>query len=303
MAFSEPCPNCLYKRKQTDTAPDWQCPACGVAYAKAMGVNQRLKTGRSDHQVKTRFNKRTPLDWLLTFLFFGSLISLTVSFWVSKQLPEVGEVVEEMVNEPLQTPTRNRPFDFDYRGETYLVEPVADYELWGVVVTHNDITGMTDITHTEDSVDLKDICVVWGDNIRSNDYREVSYSSGDFTCFFSYKRRMQFYHDQLSNNHLLSDKEQVRDVIREVQIGDQVHLKGMLVNYAWASRPGWQRRSSTTRKDAGKRACEVVFVDEFEILKATNSTANSLFAISAWLLLLSIILKITAIALVPYFKK
>lgn len=29
------CPNCGYVRKTTDTAPNWQCPACGVAYAKA----------------------------------------------------------------------------------------------------------------------------------------------------------------------------------------------------------------------------------------------------------------------------
>ena len=29
------CPKCSYKRTAQDTAPDWQCPKCGVAYAKA----------------------------------------------------------------------------------------------------------------------------------------------------------------------------------------------------------------------------------------------------------------------------
>ncbi len=29
------CPNCRHVRQGTETAPDWQCPACGVAYAKA----------------------------------------------------------------------------------------------------------------------------------------------------------------------------------------------------------------------------------------------------------------------------
>lgn len=29
------CPKCDYKRKPTDAAvPDWQCPACGIVYAK-----------------------------------------------------------------------------------------------------------------------------------------------------------------------------------------------------------------------------------------------------------------------------
>lgn len=303
MTFSQPCPNCQYQRKETDNAPDWQCPACGVAYAKAMGVNKRLKTSNKPQETNTRFGRRSPLDWVLTIFFFASLISLTITFWAAKQLPAVDAIVEDMLNDPVQKPTRSQPFDFDYRGEKYLVEPVADYELWGVVVTHNNITGMTDITHTEDSVDIKDICVVWGNNIKSNDYREVSYSSGDFTCFFSYQRRMKFYHDELSNNHLLSDNEQVRKVIRDVELGDQVHLKGMLVNYARASRPNWKRNSSTTRQDTGKRACEVVYVDEFEILKSSNAIANALFSVSAWLLLLSIVFKISSVVLLPYFRK
>src|SRR5262245_53325543 len=28
------CPKCSYIRKPTDNNPDWQCPSCGIAYAK-----------------------------------------------------------------------------------------------------------------------------------------------------------------------------------------------------------------------------------------------------------------------------
>jgi len=36
------CPKCSHARQPTEEAPDWQCPACGVAYAKvaAAGLNQ-----------------------------------------------------------------------------------------------------------------------------------------------------------------------------------------------------------------------------------------------------------------------
>ena len=34
-AIGKVCPKCSYKRTAADTAPDWQCPKCGVAYAKA----------------------------------------------------------------------------------------------------------------------------------------------------------------------------------------------------------------------------------------------------------------------------
>lgn len=29
------CPKCGYARKMGETAPDWQCPSCGIAYAKS----------------------------------------------------------------------------------------------------------------------------------------------------------------------------------------------------------------------------------------------------------------------------
>jgi uncharacterized membrane protein YhaH (DUF805 family) len=32
------CPKCSYIRTAHETAPDWQCPGCGVAYAKAGGA-------------------------------------------------------------------------------------------------------------------------------------------------------------------------------------------------------------------------------------------------------------------------
>ena len=28
------CPKCRYVRRPADTAPAWQCPSCGIAYAK-----------------------------------------------------------------------------------------------------------------------------------------------------------------------------------------------------------------------------------------------------------------------------
>ena len=34
------CPKCSYLRKPSDEAPDWQCPSCGVAYAKVIAAQQ-----------------------------------------------------------------------------------------------------------------------------------------------------------------------------------------------------------------------------------------------------------------------
>ncbi|PWK52899.1 hypothetical protein [Pleionea mediterranea] len=32
--FNNICPKCKYQRSATDTAPEWQCPKCGIAYSK-----------------------------------------------------------------------------------------------------------------------------------------------------------------------------------------------------------------------------------------------------------------------------
>lgn len=208
-----------------------------------------------------------------------------------------------MFREPTQTPTLAEPFDFDYRNETYMVTPVANYELWGMVVSHNDIHSFTDITHNKNSVDIKDLCVIWGGNLVGEDYRKVKYSSGDFTCYWSYRGSVIFQSDKISNNHLLSDNAAVRQRIREAQIGDQIHFKGMLVNYSPLSHPSWIRKTSTTRKDTGNHACEVVFVKSFEIIKAANNIGNILYGLGKWLVLLSLLARIGAMAGVPFLVK
>lgn len=33
------CPKCHYQRKSGESTPDWQCPACGIAYRKFMPID------------------------------------------------------------------------------------------------------------------------------------------------------------------------------------------------------------------------------------------------------------------------
>lgn len=43
------CPKCGYTRKMGEIAPDWQCPSCGIAYAKAgtSTATPRMTAGES----------------------------------------------------------------------------------------------------------------------------------------------------------------------------------------------------------------------------------------------------------------
>lgn len=208
-------------------------------------------------------------------------------------LPPPNQLLNSISNFPAQESTEIAPFVFEYMNNDYLVDPVADYELWGLVVTHNNIHSIGDMYHDKYSVDIKDLCVIWGDNAKSDAYLSTKFWSDPFTCWHQNndsRAADHFYKNDLSNNHLLSDDKRVREKIRSVQIGDQIRMKGMLVNYSAASAPGWTRDSSITRTDTGNGACEVFFVEEVDILKRNRPVLNKIYSGSKDLGLLLVIM-------------
>lgn len=57
------CPKCGYQRQAEDTAPAWQCPSCGVAYAKVLGSSARASldpTERAALHVNHGLNVQAP---------------------------------------------------------------------------------------------------------------------------------------------------------------------------------------------------------------------------------------------------
>lgn len=197
-------------------------------------------------------------------LFLVSL-GLFVAGWLFKgELGPPETMRPELLREPVQTTTAVEPFSFRYKGKEFRVRPVAEYELWGLVVSHNDIESIADIYHDSTSVDTKDLCVIWGQNLKRPDYLRVDFRSGSFTCYFRYPAGVRFSLRAGSNNHLVTDRPEIRERIAEVRVGDQVHLSGLLVDYQMEDWRDFWRRSSTVRDDSG---CEIVFVRELEILE------------------------------------
>jgi glutaredoxin len=47
------CPKCHHVREPHATAPAWQCPACGVAYAKAEQAREGMQAGSTSAQGRT----------------------------------------------------------------------------------------------------------------------------------------------------------------------------------------------------------------------------------------------------------
>jgi hypothetical protein len=295
--MTETCPRCQYIRLPTDKGPTWQCPNCRAAYNIQSNTTQntldpeQASSSFLDLEVQYR-----PLNRKLYF-FIVLFSGLTLfSAFKKNDLIDTSLISSQLIQEPIQELISSRsvyaePYSFHYMDIQYQVKPIANYELWGLVVSHNDIDGISDTYHDETSVDTKDLCVIWGENIQSNNFHAVSYSSGAWTCYFEYPHGTTFNANQLSNNHIITDNNAIRETLAQVQIGDQIHIKGELVSYQDERHPEYWRASSTTRTDGGNGACEVIFANTLDIIAVGNPLWRFIYGWSWKILIILLIAK------------
>ena len=172
----------------------------------------------------------------------------------------------------MQVAVRKAAFQTTVNGVTYTVQPLYTYDLYGVVVSMHDTKTWWDYIHRawNDNLNVTDLCVVWGDNLKTPAYREMSYSSTETWCYYSTRSQevMQaFDANAMANNHLLTDDARLAKKLSEVRIGDQVHFRGYLAEYSHNHGFAFKRGTSTVRTDTGNGACETVFVEHFENLR------------------------------------
>ena len=236
---------------------------------------------------------------ILNFFIAALLAGIILAWWHKGTLPSHTDIHSALLRQPIQKKTDRKEFSFVYRDERYRVKPVTGYELWGLVVGHNNINAFYDLYHTSDSVDTKDIGVIWGGNVIDDDFRKVSFWNGSWTLHYRYPSGVIFSPHEVSNNHLITDKEEIRKKIARIRVADQVHLKGLLVNYQAGSNPRGWRKTSQTRKDTGGRACEVMFVEDVEFLQKGTPVWYFLYSLFAWALTLLLIAKVVQVTAFP----
>jgi len=215
---------------------------------------------------------------------------LVITYFLKDRLPGIAEISPQLYLEPVQKKENiPPPFEITQKGFTYIVVPLYSYELYGLVASYHNSDEFLDYYHEKwkDYLNIKDLCVIWGINIKSRVYKEVEFSSRDFTCHYSYPDAMVkrlFSEDCLSNNHILADKENLKKQIMSVKTGDQVYFKGYLVNYGHKG-SRFLRLTSEERTDRGNKSCEIVYVTEFKILKKANTLLRSLNRLSIYLII------------------
>jgi hypothetical protein len=219
-------------------------------------------------------------------LFLILAVIALVSASQREILPSVTEICPSLALDPVQEPTHRLPFEIHRDGVTYRVEPVADYELRGLVVSYHDSDSFFDVYHGwwGDKLNFRDLGVVWGHNALSGLYRDLKFRSRDFTLYLESCDELvwsQVRLDQVSNNHLLAADREVEKALREIGKGDQIQIRGVLCRY---SHPGGSRGTSLTRNDRGDQACETVFVDSVTVMREANGGWRLLHSVSSLML-------------------
>jgi len=228
-----------------------------------------------------------------------SVALVALAWWQRDALPPPEALVPAAREDPAQTATDAAPFRTTVGGIEYTVRPLFGYDLTGVVVSKHDSDTWWDWIHKawQDELNVTDLCVIWGANARTANYRELEFWSGQFECNVrtgSTEIWQAFAMSALSNNHLLTDDPAIARTLKSARIGDQVHFRGYLAEYSHEHGQHFFRGSSTTRTDQGNGACETVFATEAEIVREANRGWRILYrlglaalavAICAWVAL------------------
>lgn len=229
---------------------------------------------------------------LLKYLLLISLGLMSVALFYKDKLPPPHVYQHLPLKSPLQQPTERGIFTVKTERYNYIITPKFDYELTGVVVSYSNADGFTNIWHHKrwkDFINVRDLCVVWGKNVRSGVYQHVAFRSDSWTCWASWEKGKWgrvFQGNAISNNHLLTNNEAIKSALLQAHIGDVIHFKGVLADYKNEG-AHTARATSTTREDSGNGACEIVYLDEFAILKKANAGWRILYSLSKWVAILS----------------
>lgn len=215
---------------------------------------------------------------LQRYLAIAVLLCVICALYLSLRdvpLPDVSHIDGTIkAAEPLQEASDGRAFTTTIKGYTYVLTPRATYAISGLVVSQHRGDALLNLYHQEDPGNIRDVCVVWGEDITNGSYRKVKFSSGEFTCSHSWSGVLApaFDPDKASNNHLIPARIAIARQIGAIHVGDQIRMTGLLVDYT-VTKDGQEiftRRTSLTRHDTGNGACEILYVTDLSVVVPGN---------------------------------
>ena len=153
----------------------------------------------------------------------------------------------------------------EYQVDDYTVTGIATFRIKAKVLSKKSYS-----LGREADLSPVDLALGWGNMSDESVIEKIKISqSGRFYRWrvesFPIPRREIETHS--ANMHLIPANDTVKRAIAKVREGDIIEVSGNLVNVT-SNKDGWYWRSSQTRNDTGGGACELIWVEEFNIVTA-----------------------------------
>ncbi len=285
------CPKCGFE--QQDAV---ECVQCGIIIEKYRHPAEAVPYDSAiAEKVPARPAPSVPWNALLRLTLLIGIGLLSISYLLMDDLPGGDKILDDLLQHPVQTEVNMAPFQIEAGEIVYTITPLHTYELYGLVVSHHNCGTWWDIYHHDqwkDFINVKDLCVLWGSNVETEVYKDMRFTSDSWTCTYYWPNHevgARFNHTCLSNNHLLSHNESVTDALLKTSRGDQIYLRGYLAEYSHSGGE-FHRGTSVDRTDTGNGACETIYVEDFEVLRTGTPFWRTTFAVSKYVILLSLLL-------------
>lgn len=181
----------------------------------------------------------------------------TYQYWTGREIKQASGVL--VATEPKQTNLSNAA-EFTYKG--YKLSPQARFDITARVLSREGYS-----LGREADVSPVDFALGWRNMSDQTVLEKIDISQGNRFYYW----RVQDYpipHNEIvsssANMHMIPANNQVAGTLGAVHKGHVIRLKGYLVNVA--AEDGWRWNSSLKRTDSGGGACEIIWVEEAEIV-------------------------------------
>ncbi len=161
---------------------------------------------------------------------------------------------------PRQTGIKE-PFSFNH-GD-YTVTPLARFWIRAKVLSREDYR-----FDREAELSPVDLALGWGNMSDESVVAQIEISQGGRWYRWSTKEPpipVREIETHSANMHLIPADDALKSDIEKVRTGEIVELSGHLVEIKASD--GWRWKSSLTREDTGASACELIWVERFQIIK------------------------------------
>jgi hypothetical protein len=205
---------------------------------------------------------RRPFSWFIVIILFLCFLS-------GCNRPKLTGVESDEIDtsqDPIQTAYKaDEPITREVKNGHFLITPVAEYKIFGVVVSKETYSSDWD-----GKISPVDLAIVWGKLAEPEYDSYINYNQRNRWYFYQYKSGSPFDNSFVishsGNHHIIPANENVHRAIKTIKEKERVVLEGFLVNIKGTYKGQtvtWN--TSLSRTDTGNGSCELFYVSKVRI--------------------------------------